>query len=72
MKSYIEEELAKDFLDHPLHLLLPGSSSSRRRWGLRPCIDYRGLNDITIKFRYPLPLVPAALEQLRKPIFHQT
>ncbi len=33
--------------------------------GLRPCIDYRSLNDITIKFRYPLPLVPSALEQLR-------
>lgn len=23
----------------------------------RPCIDYRGLNDITIKNRYPLPLI---------------
>lgn len=32
--------------------------------GLRPCIDYRGLNEITVKFKYPLPLVPAALEQL--------
>lgn len=28
------------------------------------CIDYRGLNKIAIKFRYPLLLVPAALEQL--------
>ncbi len=27
---------------------------------------YRRLNNITIKFRYPLPLVPAALEQLRQ------
>ncbi|KAK3548637.1 hypothetical protein QTP70_015934 [Hemibagrus guttatus] len=33
--------------------------------GLRPCIDYRGLNAITIPYPYPLPLVPAALEQLR-------
>lgn len=33
--------------------------------GLRSCIDYRGLNDITVKFRYPLPLVPVAHEQLR-------
>lgn len=31
----------------------------------RPCIDYRGLNEVTVKFRYPLPLVPLALEQLR-------
>ncbi|KAI2646333.1 Transposon Tf2-9 polyprotein [Labeo rohita] len=34
--------------------------------GLRSCIDYRGLNNITVKFRYPLPLVPPALEQLRE------
>ncbi|KAI2656914.1 Transposon Tf2-6 polyprotein [Labeo rohita] len=33
--------------------------------GLRPCIDYRALNAITVKYRYPLPLVPSALEQLR-------
>ncbi|KAK3516468.1 hypothetical protein QTP70_016492 [Hemibagrus guttatus] len=32
--------------------------------GLRPCIDYRGLNSITVRYPYPLPLVPAALEQL--------
>lgn len=38
---------------------------SKKDGGLRPCIDYRALNKITIKFRYPLPLIPAALEQLR-------
>lgn len=37
--------------------------------GLRPCIDYRGLNDITVKFCYPLLLVPEALEQFRKARF---
>ncbi|KAL0195693.1 hypothetical protein M9458_009265, partial [Cirrhinus mrigala] len=34
-----------------------------------PCIDYRALNDITVKYRYPLPLVPSALEQLRSARF---
>ncbi len=33
--------------------------------GLRPCIDYRTLNDHTVKLPYPLPLVPSALEELR-------
>ena len=32
---------------------------------LRPCIDYRGLNDITIKNRYPLPLISSAFELLQ-------
>ncbi len=47
----------------------PAASSfffmAKKDGGLRPCIDYRKLNEITVKFRYPLPLVPAALEQLR-------
>ncbi len=65
MKSYIEEELAKGFIRPSTSPASAGFSSSRRRMGgLRPCIDYRGLNEISIKFRYPLPLVPAALEQL--------
>ncbi len=38
--------------------------------GLRPYIDYHGLNDITVKFRYPLPLFPASLEQLRQAKFY--
>ncbi|XP_048039405.1 uncharacterized protein LOC125264212 [Megalobrama amblycephala] len=38
---------------------------AKKDGGLRPCIDYRALNKITVKFRYPLPLVPAALEHLR-------
>lgn len=29
-----------------------------------PCIDFRGLNDITIKNRYPLPLLTSAFELL--------
>ncbi|KAK3541826.1 hypothetical protein QTP86_005772 [Hemibagrus guttatus] len=33
--------------------------------GLWPCIDYRGLNAITVRYPCPLLLVPAALEQLR-------
>ncbi|KAK3514000.1 hypothetical protein QTP70_001270 [Hemibagrus guttatus] len=47
----------------------PAASSfffvAKKDGGLRPCIDYRALNRITVKFRYPLPLVPAALEHLR-------
>jgi hypothetical protein len=31
---------------------------------MRLCIDYWGLNDITVKNRYPLPLISSAFEPL--------
>lgn len=33
---------------------------------LRPCIDYRGLNAITVKNHYPLPLMNTAFESLQE------
>ena len=33
---------------------------------LRPCIDYRGLNLITVKNKYPLPLINSAFELLQE------
>jgi len=33
---------------------------------LRLCIDYRGLNEVTIKDRYPLPLIQETLMRLQK------
>lgn len=66
MKKYIEEELAKGFIQPSTS---PASAGfffvSKKDGSLRPCIDYRGLNNITVKFCYPLPLVPAAMELLR-------
>jgi len=32
---------------------------------LRPCIDFRGLNNITVKNKYPLPLIDSAFEPLQ-------
>ncbi len=66
MKAYIEEELAKGFIRPSTSPASAGFFFVKKKdGGLRPCIDYRSLNDITVKFRYPLPLVPAALEQRR-------
>ncbi len=67
MEKYIEEALESGFI-HPS--TSPAASGfffvETKDGGLHPCIDYRGLNSITIKNRYPLPLVPSALEQLRE------
>ncbi|XP_041912451.1 uncharacterized protein LOC121677640 [Alosa sapidissima] len=66
MKVYISETLELGYIRPSKS---PAASSfffvAKKDGGLRPCIDYRALNKITVKFRYPLPLVPAALEQLR-------
>lgn len=37
--------------------------------GLRPCVDYRDLNKITVKNRYPLPLMSTAFERLQGAMF---
>ncbi|KAI2651010.1 Retrotransposon-derived protein PEG10 [Labeo rohita] len=66
MNSYIQEELAKGFITPSTSPASAGFFFVKKKdGGLRPCIDYRGLNEVTVKYRYPLPLVPSALEQLR-------
>ncbi|KAK3575091.1 hypothetical protein QTP86_020705 [Hemibagrus guttatus] len=66
MEEYIQEALAQGYIRPSTS---PAASSfffvAKKDGGLRPCIDYRALNQITIKFRYPLPLVPTALERRR-------
>lgn len=39
----------------------------KRGGELRPYIDYHGLNCISEKYPYPLPLITAALKQLQSP-----
>ncbi|KAL0147695.1 hypothetical protein M9458_057004 [Cirrhinus mrigala] len=66
MEKYIKEELAKGFIRPSTSPASAGFFFVKKKdGGLRPCIDYRALNELTIKYRYPLPLVPPALEQLR-------
>ena len=37
---------------------------SKKDHSLRPCIDYRGLNNVTLKNKYPLPLISSAFVPL--------
>ena len=66
MDTYIKDALASGFIR-------PSKSPARAGFffvgkkdgGLRPCIDYRGLNKITIYNRYPLPLMSTAFDLLQ-------
>ncbi|KAK3574226.1 hypothetical protein QTP86_004306 [Hemibagrus guttatus] len=66
MEEYIKEALAQGYIRPSTS---PAASSfffvAKQDGGLWPFIDYRALNRITVKFRYPLPLIPAALEHLQ-------
>ncbi|KAK3575530.1 hypothetical protein QTP86_029276 [Hemibagrus guttatus] len=66
MEEYIKEALAQGYICPSTS---PAASSfffvDKKDGGLRPCMEYRALNHITVKFRYPLPLVPEPLEHLR-------
>ena len=65
LKDYIDEMLAKGFIR-------PSKSPAgapiffvkKKDRSLRPCVDYRELNDMTIKNRYPLPLISELLDRL--------
>jgi transposase InsO family protein len=67
LKDFIKENLANDFIR-------PSSSPARapvlfvkkKDGSLRLCVDYRGLNDITVKNRYPLPLIQETLDRVGK------
>ncbi|KAJ1587189.1 hypothetical protein NDA14_000856 [Ustilago hordei] len=67
LRRYLDENLEKGFIR-------PSKSPARspvlfvpkKDGGLRLCVDYQGLNEITVKNRAPLPLIEEQLFLLRK------
>ena len=65
LKTYIETNLANGFIrpsKSPAGALILFDRKSDK--SLRLCMDYRGLNNITIKNQYPLPLIGKSLDRL--------
>jgi len=65
LRDYLEDYLAKGFIRKstspagaPILFVL------KKDGGLRLYVDYRGLNDITTKNRYPLPLINEIIDRV--------
>jgi hypothetical protein len=67
IKKYIDEHLGKGFIrSSSSPTAAPILVVRKPGGGLRVCIDYRALNEITIKNRYPIPLVTDTLSRLSR------
>lgn len=66
METYINDSLAAGIVHPSSSPAGPGFFFVKKKdKSLRLCIDYRGLNDITVKNRYPLPLMTTTFELLQ-------
>ncbi len=65
LREYLDDALAKGWIRHSTSpagapiLFVP-----KKDGGLRLCVDYRGLNRVTVKNRHPLPLISETLDRL--------
>ncbi|KAJ1590153.1 hypothetical protein NDA12_004621 [Ustilago hordei] len=67
LRRYLDENLEKGFIRPSKSLARsPVLFIPKKDGGLRLCVDYRGLNEITVKNRAPLPLIEEQLFLLRK------
>ena len=67
LRQYLDEELSKGFIRVSRSpAAAPVLFVKKSNGDLRFCIDYRGLNAVSIKNRYSLPLVSETLSQLSK------
>ena len=64
--TYLADNLEKGFIQSSKSLVGPPILFVKKKDGsLRLCVDYRGLNKIMVRNRYPLPLIPELLHHLR-------
>lgn len=65
LREYLDEHLANGFIrPSQSPAAAPILFVKKKDGSLRLCVDYRGLNKITVKNRYPLPLITEMLNRL--------
>ena len=66
MRAYLEENLARGFIRKSTSPAgAPVLFVKKKDGSLRLCVDYRGLNAVTIKDRTPLPLIKETLDSIK-------
>lgn len=66
LKDYIDENLSKGFIRQSSSPAgAPVLFVKKKDGSLRLCVDYRGLNSVTIKDRAPLPLIKETFDCIR-------
>lgn len=66
LREYLDENLEKGFITPSTSPAgAPIMFQKKKDKTLRLCVDYRGLNTITVKNRYPLPLIHELLDRVR-------
>ena len=66
MEAYITDSLAAGLIRPSSSPMGAGFFFVKKDKTLCPCIDYRGLNDITVQNKYPLPLIDSAFGPLHQ------
>ena len=70
LKKFIDENLKKGFIqESKSHMASPFFFIKKKNGKLRPVMDYRKLNEITIKNKYPLPIIQELLDLLADAIY---
>src|SRR6202021_1696855 len=65
LKEYIDDNLAKGFIRHSRSPAgAPILFVKKKDGNLRLCVDYHGINNITVKNRYPLPLASEFIDRI--------
>ena len=65
LQKYLDDHLSNGFIwASSLPAAAPVLFIRKPKRGLRFCVDYRGLNAIIVKNRYPLPLIKETLDRL--------
>ena len=67
LRKYLDEHLDKGFIRASSSpVAAPVIFVKKPGGGLRFCVDYRALNAVTVKNRYPIPLIQETLNRLSK------